>query len=337
MTESKRGEYLGSTDIASICGCGFQTPLELYMERTGLRPPQEPTEAMEAGLFLEGGVRKMMEKRLKVQIFSATQFCHWQHPEYPMLAGTDDGAVFKDPVNENSEVDTGAEIKLVGPHLAREFGDADDDLPDRYLLQTQWNMLTGRRKRFIVGAFFMVEMELRIFRIDRDEELCEQLLKRALHFWNENIVKKVPPKEDDPRIVKEYLARRYPTHSADMLDADEEIRKLGYKLAHVRHECKRLDMERDELENTLRAVIGGDEGINFDKDNLCTWRKAKDSKKIDYVSGFAQLAQLVDEKVVDEIRNKVTSTVQGSRRLLVKGPIFDSDPTVADMRGKLVE
>lgn len=324
-----RGRYLGSTNCADIMGCGFNSPLELYMQFVGLTPEKPATEAMQAGLYLEPAILKMTEDKLKVKITTGKEVQHWRHPDYEFLGGTDDGMI--DP-------ETGIDCKLVGPHQMREFGDADDDLPAKYILQANHNMLTGRRKRFVVSAFFVAEMSMpRIYRVERDEELCEMLLAREIHFWREHVLKKVPPAENDASIVKEYLSRRYPTHSADMLEANDELRELCYKLAHVRHEVKRLDAEKDSLENHLRLVIGNDEGITLDADNRVTWRKAKDSKKTDWFRAFQEISARVDESEAKAAIDKHTFPVVGSRRLLVHGALFDGDSVVADMRQKSLQ
>lgn len=322
-----KDRYLGSTECASILGCGgFNTPLEVYMQLTGLAPEFKPTEAMEAGNYFEPAVLRMLEDKLDAEIYGGDKIRHWRHPEYDFIGGTDDGALIKRPATKDSEVDTGVEVKLVGPHMAREFGDGGDAISAKYLLQTQHNMMTGRRKRFVVGAFFMAEMSLRIYWVDRDAELCDMLLEREVKFWTEHVLKKIPPSEDDPRIVKEYLSRRYPAHMpGEMLKADEEIRKLGYSLASARHAAKKADAEVDEISNKLRSIIGDSEGIDFDADNRCTWKKATDSTKVDWYKVSQELCDKVSVVEYAETLSKHTYKTPGSRRFLVKGPIFDGE------------
>jgi predicted phage-related endonuclease len=284
---------------------------------------------MLAGQLMEPTIKELVERKLGEKIGSGPHL-RVKHKDYPFLAGSPDGINFLKP--------RGYEFKLVtNQFIAREFGDDTDEVPARYLIQVQWYaMLTGI-DQWILAAFFATNGQLKTFAIERDEELGDMLLKRAVDFWQNNVEKRVAPEESDSAIVKTYLSRRYPSHGKDMLEADEELRKLAYKWAHVRHECKRLDTEREELENTFRAVIGSDEGIAFDADNFCTWRKAKDGRKTDEVAAYSELTQHVSEKLAQDIWERHTRPVVGSRRLLPHGPMFKSDPTVADMRGTLLE
>ena len=122
-----RRSGIGGSDIAGIMGISpWSTPLAVYCDKVGLRPPQDPTVAMEFGTRMEPTLRKWAEDELNREIATqaylesggfkilASPYLY-RHPEYEVFIGNVDGVVLV-----GDSVWAGLELKTVDRFAAKE-------------------------------------------------------------------------------------------------------------------------------------------------------------------------------------------------------------------------
>jgi len=120
--------------------------------------------------------------------------------------------------------------------------------------------------------------DYREYRIERDEELGQQILKTSLAWWDKHVAGNVPPSPDGSAMAKEALASMHPRVKVEELrtPTGDEIESHS-RLVEVRRTIKALTDEKNEIENKLRAAIGDDAGIK----GIASWKQNKSSMRFD--------------------------------------------------------
>lgn len=178
--KSRRGG-IGGSDCAAIMGASaYASALSVYADKIGKAPDKETSEAMRQGTDLESYVAERFTEETGIKLRRMNRIL--QHPEYPwMLANID-----RDVVGE----DCGFEAKTTNLLNKHDF-DAGE-VPLNYMWQCQHYMaVTGAAYWYL--AVMVMGKAFHIFRIDRDEALIEQLIEAEKEFWNEHVVKQIPP------------------------------------------------------------------------------------------------------------------------------------------------
>src|SRR5690606_993674 len=88
------------------------------------------------------------------------------------------------------------EAKVVGPHAPRterdQWGDdGTDQVPHRVLIQVHHQMLCTEIKVAYVAA--LIRSEFHLYRIERDEELCQSIAECNKRFWKDHVEPRIPP------------------------------------------------------------------------------------------------------------------------------------------------
>ena len=96
---------------------------------------------------------------------------------------------------ENRRDVLNVEIKNVSAaRSAATWGEEDSDaVPEHVFLQTTWQMAVSGLRRTLVAACFFGR-NLRVYEVDYDEGLGDELLEAARTFWETHVVPRVPPR-----------------------------------------------------------------------------------------------------------------------------------------------
>ena len=268
-----RRSGIGGSDIAGIMGISpWSTPLGVYCDKVGLRPPQDPTVAMEFGTRMEPTLRKWAEDEINKKIETA-DYLAWgeykilsspylyRHPEQDIFIGNTDGVVLSDEVT----IYAGAELKTVDRFAAKEW--SDGMMPDYYNAQVQWYMGVTGLDRWVVGALIGKRFEVRV--VERDQERINDLQQAALGFWATFV---------EPRIMPQatggdsgLLLDLFPDASEDVLQDGEFELTLGHylRLSETIREQQGL---RDVVKARIEQRIGNAKGIQAGR-YKATWSR----------------------------------------------------------------
>lgn len=123
-----------------------------------------------------------------------------------------------------------------------------DDIPERNIVQVHEQMFvvskaTGKECRVAWVPVLLPgyqNLEFRIYRVERDDDLIENLISVGTAFWNKHVVARVPPDPFQPSMELIKRVRREPNKVVDIPDslvldwitADVESKKVG-KLAEA--------------------------------------------------------------------------------------------------------
>ncbi|TCS80355.1 YqaJ viral recombinase family protein [Tepidibacillus fermentans] len=262
-----RRNGIGGSDAAAIAGLNkWKSPVAVYLEKTGMVEVEEVfSEAAYFGTLLEDVVAQEFSKRTGLKVRRKNAIL--QHPEYPFMIANVDRLI----VGENA----GLECKTASEYLKDEW--KDDDIPASYLIQCQHYMaVTGFDSWWIAvligGNKFIYK------KIERDEEIIQYLINIEKDFWDNHVVKRIPPMFDGSKASSDLLKALYPEAEHDSeIELDSEADTLITALEQVNEELKQLEEKKAEYENRIKAKLGDFErGIA--SNHIVTWKTINSSK-----------------------------------------------------------
>jgi len=249
---------IGGSDASIIMGLNpFKNQVELWEEKTGVKTPPDLSdiEKIKWGVLLEDIIAKEYARRTGNRVRNVNRTYH--HKEYPILQGHIDKKI----EGENA----GVEIKNVGLRQAKYW----NKRPPIYYEYQVLHYLAITGFDFFDVVALVGGQELMIHTIHRDEEKIDELVQKELVFWNECVVKKIPPM---PESTSE-TASLFPIGEVD------KVAYLPTEMNHVVEEYhneneiykasgKRLDVLKTQLQNAMKdaSVMEDSEG-----ERVATW------------------------------------------------------------------
>lgn len=257
----KRG--LGGSDAAAVLGVSpYRTAMDVWLDKRGLVESVRETEAMRWGTLLEPVIIREYQERTGREVTTPEML---QHPEHDWMLGNLDG------ISHGPGGPVVLEVKCAGFRSAHRWGDPGSDfVPEEYLCQVAHYMAVSG----LPGADIAVLMngsELRVYHVERDVKLEEQLIRALRTFWRINVCLNVPPAIDGSDAARAYLESLHPKVESSMRRAAPQEEALALELRSVEEQIKEAKAMQEELRNRLRQAIGPDEGI-FSQDWKITWR-----------------------------------------------------------------
>jgi putative phage-type endonuclease len=250
----RRQQGLGASDIPSVVGCGWNTPADLYREKTAAELVERPpTERMTLGTVLEPHIVKRYGDVTGWLPEKAPALCI--HPDRPWQLATPDGLLdgFRQLL----------ECKAIFGPPGPEWGEPmTDQVPDRVLAQAQQQMGVCGAELVDVAALF-VGFEFRIYRVQFDRDLYTLLTDAGAEFW-EHVERRRVITEDwtstyagviEPKLLRVRVGQEA------QLDAD--ALKLAEEFKELRRVEKEAGEEADQIKKQLRALVGDREFGRF--------------------------------------------------------------------------
>jgi putative phage-type endonuclease len=147
-------------------------------------------------------------------------------------------------------VDGGLECKLVGAWMRKDW--PSDGIPEYVSLQCQWSMHVTGAEAWDVAAL-VDGTDLRIFRVERDEELIVDIDDMATDFWRDHVLGDLMPPIDRPDAALRILQARWRqddgTTATAKAEASEVVRRLV--LAQERERDAKTEVA------TMKAILCG--------------------------------------------------------------------------------
>jgi len=274
LTIRKQG--IGSSDAAAAVGLNpYQSQLELWMIKTGRDgnlpkvDPNDESSPMYWGTILEPIVAVHYTKRTghKVRRINAVL----QHPEADkswMLANIDYSVVGSD------------EVQILECKTAGEFGSRlwRDGVPEYIQCQVQHQMaVTG--KAVVDVCVLICGQEIRVYRIERDDELIARLIELERKFWH-YVEHDIEPPADGSDSAGQALRALYPQDSGSTLDLTED---LALSTAFIGMVKMRAEIEsRKEIEDQLKQQIQqrmAEASKAIFRSGSVTWKRSKSGSR----------------------------------------------------------
>jgi len=273
-----RRQGLGGSDAAAIVGLDrYRSPFDVYADKLGLRPEIPDNEAMRQGRDLEQYVaeRFMEATGKKVRRRNAML----QHPEYPFMTANIDRWV----VGENA----GLECKTTSVLNKTKF--SQGEFPPRYYVQCMHYMaVTGAERWYL--AVLVLNKAFHVFTIERDEAEIQALIAAEKDFWENHVLKKIPPNPDGSETTSEVIKQLFPEarerKEAALFGYEQKLEQYLLLDEQVKELTKQRDALKQEIQLSLAdAEIGRAQGYivewkNQVRQTLDTARLKKEQAEI---------------------------------------------------------
>ena len=257
-----RTKFIGGSDIAAILGISpWRTAVDVWLEKRGELEESfdaEREKRLKRGHRLEPIVIEMFQEERTV--FIAERNLRFVHPRYPFLAAQIDF--------EYSEGDglCNGEAKTVDPRHAYDWGpDGSQEVPAHYAAQVMFGLAVTGRARATIAA--LIGDDLRCYTFERDAELCGELVRRAVEFWNNHVLAGIAPaiqtKEDASRLVRKFAGLSF--EATEALAAETAyLRTLKAEMAALKEKCDAAEVEI-QRQIVAAAEVHGAQGEAADK------------------------------------------------------------------------
>lgn len=272
-----RKGFLGGSDIASILGISpWKTAYELWEEKTTewIEPSSEERDkVLRRGKKLEPMVIEMLQEEHNVWVTDRNQV--HVDPEYPFLRAeidynyvADRNLVERMTNDEDTRATEGfyevgaylrtplanignGDVKTVHPYAAGEWGqEGTDEFPAYYGAQFQFGMMINGAQTCMVAALIGAD-DLRVYQVDRDEEIIAYIREKAVDFWFNHVLKNVPPGIQSSEDASKVLSR----FEGFAWAGNEQVWKDVKTIKGIKEAEKRLEAKREALSITVKTAL----------------------------------------------------------------------------------
>lgn len=264
------------------------------------------------------------------------------------FGGTPDAIIAKDSEFlrqlfdlRQSAVGAVVQAKLVNSRKAHEWGESQfGEPPKKVLAQVYGEIILAREvlKTKINFGFVVAligeptQADYRFYCVHVDDETEKYLLDAGREFWyivQRQEVEKLSPEGN----WQPYFQQRWPKETVERkMDEDGSAAVLWRELIAAKQKAVVLNSTIVGFENALKMKMG-DAALLYAGDPslgknglLASWKKAKDSKNVDWEAVARALCKNAKGKITPKVQAALdsfieanTKTTPGSRRFLVKG------------------
>ena len=298
-----RSKYIGGSDIGAILGLSrFKTPLEVWMEKTGKETKKVDSLPLRFGSYAEEFVASEYSRATGFELLHDESI--YLHPQHSFMSAHIDRFILGD--EEGLPPTRILECKTANPFSSSDWGEAgSDQVPMSYLCQCVWYMaITGIDKTDLAVLFG--NSDFRIYEIARDQALEELVIAKAITFWNEHVLKDIPPPATSEQDCQTLFSKGDPAKS---IEAKQETLELTKRFQLLNSEIDFLEEEISSIKQTIMSQMGAAELLTYQGKTLATWKAPKPSFRLDS-KRF--------EFEHPDLASSYKLPIQNSRRLVIK-------------------
>lgn len=274
----KRKLGIGGSEVGAILGANKYTSRhQLWEKKMGIAEPFPGNLATKIGHLLENTVAEEYAARTgnTVEIDET----HYQSETDPWLVGNIDRKItFSDGSigvleckTASMPTDDWGDGNLYG--VNHEVLSCDSQVPDSYYFQCFHYMNLLKCNQVDLCVLFLINKEVRIYTIKRDERLIGLIKRRVEKFFWENIVEGKEPEKSAAeinKIPKSDIKLESKECTSDLMENVKMIRSLK---ADIKEKEKALTI----LENAVKEEIGYFESLTYKGNTVCTYKGVEKS------------------------------------------------------------
>jgi putative phage-type endonuclease len=249
MATIDRRKFIGSSDIAAVLGISpWKTPYQLWQEKTSQEPlPERDTPLLRMGQYMEGYIIDEATTVDGLFVRARNTRLGDLAENYDFLSCQLDFEYMRD--DAPGGLFGIGECKFI-TFAHDQWGESGtEDCPEYYKAQVYFQMaLTGYDEATI---YALINGELRWYRFYRDPELCQELIDRAVDFWQHHVLTGIPPEIQ----TKEDAADSVSRFGGWALPADEGLLKDLAELRTAKSNLSSYKKDADVLEERIIRKI----------------------------------------------------------------------------------
>ncbi len=264
-----RRNFLGGSEICSALGKSkYQTPLQLWMIKTGRMEPQGSTPITELGHILEPVIAEKFCQTTGLKVRNISDA--YEHPDYSFLRGNIDRQIISSELHDSPGV---LEIKSTSSMRLK----SEENLyPLSWEYQIQWYMFLTQYKYSYLA---IMERDTGFFHepilILRNQELIDELFEKAVAWWNRHIIANIPP---DPTTDTDMLLLYPDSMEGKTLEATPKAYGYYTELKGVRDRISDLEKMDEHLRIKLKQVLGDSEQLLCGGKKLISWKNSTQNR-----------------------------------------------------------
>jgi putative phage-type endonuclease len=228
-----RQQGLGASDVAALI-TGYKTPMQLYKEKTSSKPSDfKPNAAMQRGIDNEDIAREEVSK----QYFHSYEPICVIHDEHDWARASLDGYCYE----------TGDVLEIKVPTERNFDSYFDDEVPDNYMVQVQWQLFVTGSKQAIFCAYSPELKYAHTIKIERNEALISKIYCLASDLWVNHVQPQIPPPSSFIHV-----------DDAGLEELSKEWEKLDIQEKEMQKPIKEIAERKDALKKKI--IEFGDDG-----------------------------------------------------------------------------
>lgn len=270
-----RRQGIGGSEVAAICNLSRfnSSPLSVYLDKLGQLAPLEESPEMKAGRMLEPLIADWFTAETGIRVMQ--QHSIFQHHEHKfMLANIDRWVIGK---NE------GLEIKNTKEYCRKDWFDGEEEIiPVSAQLQANHYMaILGAERWYVAVLIGGWDFQWRV--IERDEKLIKSLITIESNFWNEHVLKKIPPEVTSQDT--ELLGDMYPSSNGLKFDLSESYYELIKELLDSKLFLDGAKKRNEEAKNKIKSLMGDYELAYWQGEKMFSWKSNKNDTRVFKILG----------------------------------------------------
>lgn len=266
-----RKNGIGGSDAGAVCGLNpYSSPMKVYFDKISDDVIDIDNESMRQGRDLEQYVAERFMEATGKKVRKSNVI--YGNKEYPFMFANVDRLVVGEGV--------GLECKTASAYSADKWNDGN--IPPHYLIQCfHYMAVTGAKAWYI--AVVILGKEFKYAKIERDEELIQNLIKIEKDFWENHVMKRVMPNPDGTEVseelIKQYFSKADFNKAVSLHGFDDKLKR------REELECiiKRLDKEKKQIEQEVKIYME-DAEIAVSDEYTVSWKniitQKLDSKRL---------------------------------------------------------
>lgn len=258
--ELDRQRYLGGSDIAAILGISpWRTPLDVYLDKTEGRQPEDPSKAkiFRRGARMEPYILDLLAEEHGIEIVARNN--RYIDPVHGFLAAE---------IDAESATGENIEAKSANQFAAKNWGEqGTDEIPVYYSAQGMHGMMITGAPATIFPVLIGSD-DFRVYRLERDEELIGIIREKEVEFWD-RIQRREPP---EPTTAADLL-RLHPKSDGAIIQASDAILDRYNEMKAMIKRRDMLDSDIEDAKLELQMFMRQAGMLKFGATPLCTWRE----------------------------------------------------------------
>ncbi len=238
-----RKQGIGGSDAGAVCGLNpYRTAIQVYYDKTSDSIEDVDNEAMRQGRELEEYVARRFCEASGKKVRRANVMYYDEKNSF-MLADID-----RMVVGENA----GLECKTASPYSEEKW--RDDKIPLSYQLQCYHYMSVCNADAWYI-AVLIYGRDFKYYRIERDDEVIENLIRIEKEFWNEYVLKQVIPDPDGSKTADVAIAERFKESKSitiPLTGFDERLERRQELLSLL----EKIETEKRQIDQELKLYLG---------------------------------------------------------------------------------
>ena len=271
------------------------------MEKTGKQTKRLDSLPIRFGSFAEEFVASEYSRATGFELLHDESI--FIHIEYSFMSAHMDRFVIEVGSSPPTRI---LECKTANPFSSGDWGEiGSDEVPMSYLCQCIWYMAIAGIDKTDLAVLFG-NSDFRIYEIARDQALEALVIAKASTFWDECVLKDVPPPVSSEQDCQTLFSKGDRAKSAE---AQQETLELTKRLRLLNREIDVREEEISSIKQTIMSQMGEVEILTYQGKTLATWKAPKPSFRLD-----SKALELDHPDLASNYR----IPVQNSRRLVIK-------------------